>query len=351
MSMEDFAEGLARVVAHLAKTKGYTCIRWISITNEPGWDWSWWQEPPNKPMPLRPGLAAVRRALDRRGIAIPLSGPDWTDLPALDPHKIDFDDLIGAYDLHSYLANFDGRKGGYGLSVAEKRLAEWAGWAHARGKPLFLSELGTMCFGWGNDHPGPGSYESGIKDAELVVRALNAGVDGFNRWSLLNRGDLDGQWQLVDTWDAKNKRLLTTFTPHPNAYYLYGLLSRFTAKRSAVLSCGVQGGRDQDTQHVFAAAMRSPGGQVTLIVVNDAPADWKGAFDIRMGQSAKGPLPLYRYRITPAQRDRADVVVEPSAEFTLVAGEAKFEDRIPAESLSVYTTYRRSHGEPGVVAE
>ena len=77
-------------------------------------------------MSLRDGLAAVRRALDRQKITVPLSGPDWTDLPELKPEKIDFDEFIGAYDLHSYYARFDwAATEGYPLAAAEKRLAAW----------------------------------------------------------------------------------------------------------------------------------------------------------------------------------------------------------------------------------
>ena len=43
VSMDDFGEGLATLVEHLVKKKGYTCIRWVCITNEPGAEWSWWQ--------------------------------------------------------------------------------------------------------------------------------------------------------------------------------------------------------------------------------------------------------------------------------------------------------------------
>jgi len=348
LSMDDFAEGLAALIEHLVKRKGYTCIRWLSITNEPGHPWSWWTRPPKEAMPLKPGLAAVRRALDKRGLNVPLSAPDWTDLPALEPDKIDFDELIGAYDVHSYWANFDGREGGYPLSVAEKRLSDWTRWAHARGKPLFLSELGTMAFGWQNDHPGPGSYQSGLKDAELVVRALSVGVDGLNRWSFVNRGDLDGQWQLVDTWDRGGKRLLERFSPHPNTYYLYGLLSRFTAKHSAVLGCRLEGGRLENRPRVFAAALRSPGGNLTLLVVNDADSPWQADVALR-GLSAGRTL--CRYRVTHADRDRSDVVVSAERHFDVPSGNASFQDTIPELSLSVYTTYNRPHGEAGVVAE
>ena len=47
-----------------------------------------------------------------------------------------------------------------------------------------------------------------VKDAELIVRGINGGVAGFNKWSFLNRGDLDGQWQLLDFSKALGKELV-----------------------------------------------------------------------------------------------------------------------------------------------
>lgn len=39
-SLDDYAEGLATLVEYLTKRKHYTCIRWVSINNEPGHGWS-----------------------------------------------------------------------------------------------------------------------------------------------------------------------------------------------------------------------------------------------------------------------------------------------------------------------
>jgi hypothetical protein len=61
-------------------------------------------------------------------------------------------------------------------------------------------------------------------------------VDGFNRWSLINRGDFDGQWQMIDTWDPATKTLLKSFPPKPNAYLVYGLISRLPALSLTIYS-------------------------------------------------------------------------------------------------------------------
>jgi hypothetical protein len=347
-SMDDFGEGLATLVEHLVKKKGYTCIRWLCINNEPNGNWSWWQEPPNRLLPLKPGLAAVRKALDQRGLMLPLSGPDLTGgVPELDPQRFDFHDLVGAYDFHSYDENFDPLSNGQMLRY-DRNTAAWAAWAHQHGKPLFMSEIGTMANGWGGAHAGPSSYESVLKDCELIVRRLNAGADGFNRWSFLNRGDLDGQWQFIETWDRQAGKLLQEYTPHPNTYFGVGLFSRFTAKHSAVLACQVGGGGLEKWQRVFAAALRSPQGQLTLAVVNDAPQEFGLA--VELGGLA-ADVRLYRYGLTEQDRDRADVKIAPQTEFPLSAAQAVLRDRLAPRSLTIYSTAKLGPEDSGLMAE
>jgi hypothetical protein len=348
LSMDDYGNGIAALVKHLTRTKRYTCIKWICINNEPRYDWSWWQKPPNDPMSLRDGLAATRRALDREGITIPLSGPDWTDLPELKPEEIDFDEFIGAYDLHSYYARFDwGGKEGYPMTQAEQRLKDWRRWATSRNKPLFLSEVGTMVFGWRTNHPGPSTWDAAIKDAELVVRALNLGVEGFNRWSFVNRGDLDGVWQMIDTWDPQTQQLLQSVTPRPNAYFVYGLISRLTAKHSSVLACGTRGGQIDGMNRVFATALKSPKGNLTWMLVNDAPRAWSA--ELKLAGAAAGKL--HKYQVTPAQRDQPGLEINPVSQLKLTAGAGTFTETLPPSSLTIYSSYRLKHSDRGVTAE
>ncbi|MGA2629806.1 MAG: hypothetical protein ABSG54_06275 [Terriglobia bacterium] len=60
VSMQEFSEGLAALADHLLRAKNYHCIKWLCITNEPGWSWSSFQGPDGKPLPLAPALGAVR---------------------------------------------------------------------------------------------------------------------------------------------------------------------------------------------------------------------------------------------------------------------------------------------------
>jgi hypothetical protein len=332
-SIPDWANGIGELVNHLVRTHGYTCVRWLSVANEPDHnEFSWWQDSNLRSIPLAPGLRAARAELDRRGLKIPIAGPDWTDLPALVPGLIDFDDSIGAYDLHSYNAVFDSMMGSYNLSEAERRMAKWSDWAHAKGKPFFLSELGTMAFGWGNRDAGPASYEAGLKNASLVVRGINAGVDGFNRWSFTNRGDLDGQWQLVRTWDPDAGRLLDRFEPQPNAYYQYAMLSRFTPKNAGVLATRVDAPFSPGERKLVAATLRGPKDALTVILVNESEREADAAIEF---EGLPEAVTLSRYAVTRAERDRVDVELRPQRK---IAVARLLPDRIPGMSIVVYLT-------------
>ena len=60
-SIDEWAYGLGELLNHLMRVKKYTCIRWVSISNEPGHDdFSWWQDSDMKTAPFTPALRAVR---------------------------------------------------------------------------------------------------------------------------------------------------------------------------------------------------------------------------------------------------------------------------------------------------
>lgn len=337
-SVDDFAEGLAELMDHLVKKKGYTCIRWLCIDNEPGYNWAWWIGPKGKDHSLTPALKAVREALDARGIKVPLSGPDWTNPPRPDspeiPQKIDFDQFIGAYDIHSY------------TGADEQRQAIWASWtklAHERGKPLLLSEMGDMKLGWRGSNAGPKSFAAALSNAESVLRGLAVGIDAFNRWSFVNRGDLDGQWQLVRTWDIDKKKHFENVEPERVAYFGFGILTRFTAKHSDVLKCEVE-----SASKVLAGALRSPKGNLTLIVANMGDE----ANDVTVEASNVGKtVDLFRYSVTQSDLNAEDFRLEPERRFRLSKGDSKISDAIRPQSITVYTTYRLEHDAAGITAD
>ena len=327
-SVEDFAEGIATLVEHLTVSKKYNCIKWISVTNEPpGGSWgSWWSMGESNP-PVTPAWKEVRKSLDKRNIKIPISGPDWTDLPVFDASKIDFDEYIGAYDIHSY-QGIDDQK--------QKIVEEWADWARQHDKPLFLSEIGDMRKGWGDDNPGPKSFAAALSNAESVIRGLSAGVSGFNRWSFTNRGDLDGQWQLIKTWDIENQRYYDNIEPEPVAFYGYGIITRFMYKGSSVMFTDTI--KDKS---VMSQTLMNKDGLITTYILNKSDTSKLVTLMI----NGAGKQRLYLYQVTESALLDPGFRLDPLREIDLRAGRIT-EIELPAKSITTLSSIRSFHEEP-----
>jgi hypothetical protein len=343
--LDAFADGLAALMDHLIRERGYTCIKWLSITNEPGADWGWWNDAAGKAQPIGAGLEAVRKALAKRGLNLPLSGPDSGTEYFHSVLKPDEALQLGAYDFHDYGIRLDEKSNGF-LDKQVRSISELVKYAHAQNKPLFLSEYGTLDWPIAPKDPRPAIPEAVLAASEFIIRDANAGVDGFNRWSFLNRGNLDGQWQFVNTWDPDQNKLLAEFTPHANSYFGLGLMSRFTAKHSDVLRATVGDAHEKGWQRVYCGAFRSPAGGLTIAVVNDASVE----FAMKLSWVGTPQRRFFRYRYGKPQFDRADVQVNPEKEFSSNPG-TDWTDVLPPQSLTIYSTYELKNEDAGVLTD
>ncbi|MDR1279324.1 MAG: hypothetical protein LBK99_00690 [Opitutaceae bacterium] len=291
--LDAFADGWMRLLEELYVRRGYRCIRWINPINEPGY---WWWHLPESYRLLRVGgdreasrrlqlkylaeaCAILRKRLRAEHPAVRLMGPDETDLPvyerlAAEPWFAAVDDV----DFHSYNSVLDheplpGARNYHIGDRIDSLARRYCDEAHAAGKGFFLTEVGSMIYGYGADNPAPGSLPASLKDAEVLIRSLAAGADGFSHWSFTNRGDIDGQWQLVDTWDIGYKNWRPEARPHRPAFDVLGRAMRHVPKCARVFPVEVGGGCLDDGPHrrVFAVALQDPEtGGMCLLVVNNA---------------------------------------------------------------------------------
>jgi hypothetical protein len=340
-SLPDFAEGLATLADYLINKKGFKCIKWLCITNEPpGGTWGyWWGNGSHPCVSLGAAFKAVREALDQKGLNLPVSGPDWTDLPPFDSTKLDFDAYLGAYDIHSY-QGVDAK--------AQETLAAWANWAHARNKPFFLSEMGNMKLGWGKNNPGPRTFAAALSNAESVIRGIRAGVDGFNRWSFTNRGDLDGQWQLIRTWDMQKKAYFTKVTPEPVAYYGYAMMTRFLPKHSSRISDEIEASNTREANGFLTTSMKTPGGNFTTFLLNmgEKSEELTAQYD-----NLTRAIKIQVYQATESLLAQPQYRMEPLRSHSLTAQEKTINETLPPRSITVFTTYDLRQPDGGMILE
>lgn len=332
-SLEDFGNGLANLVDYLVNEKKYTCIKWLCISNEPpGGTWGhWWSSSEfGGNTPITPGLKAVREALDRKSLVLPISGPDWTDLPPFDAGKIDFDEYIGAYDIHSY----------HGITKEKQEEVEkWANWAREHHKPLFLTEIGRQDLVFGIKNPESTktgdvvSIAESLSNAEDILRGMAVGVSAFNRWSFTNRGDLDGQWQLIRTWNLEKKEFYQNIEPEPVSYYGYGIITRFVPKHSTVVLT-----EQIENQGIMSQTIKSPSGEITTIILNKSPEDQ----EIQLVMTGVTNKELYLYRVTEPEVLKPGFKMNPIQKI-MVRNEKEIALSLPPKSISTLTNFHITH--------
>ena len=332
-SLEDFAEGIGELLFYLTREKGYKCIKYLSIANEPpGGPWGYWWSSGPADDPVTPAWERVSEELINRGINIPLSAPGWTSLPPFDSSKIDFDPYVGAYDIHSY----------WGIGDAgEKVIRDWANWAHNHGKPFFISEIGNMSLGWGEDNPGPKTFEAAMSNDEDIIRGLNLGVDAFNRWSFTNRGDMDGQWQLIRTYDTEHCDYLQEIVPENEAYYGFGIITRFLSKYATVIE--VESEYSCDSLLLFTSALKNPDGGLVIYLLNRSSEDINASVTI---SGIPDRDSLYMYQVTKEIILGEENPVSPQL---LDGYHGNFMAHLPPNSISTITDFNLESYDRGII--
>jgi hypothetical protein len=170
------------------------------------------------------------------------------------------------------------------------------------------------------------------------MRGLRAGVDGFNRWSFANRGDLDGQWQLIQTFDRDKKKHLDEVTPEPEAYYGFGIISRFLSKYSSVLKTNVEA----PDSLLMCNALKSPGGVLTVFLVNKSDKEMK----VEINFTGDITTELHLYQVSK------EIINTPGFQFKQVktfASGNRLSIVLPPKSISTLTQNRLKNIEKGIV--
>ena len=195
-----------------------------------------------------------------------------------------------------------------------------------------------MKLGWGADDPNQKSFEAALSNASDVMRGMRAGVDAFNRWSYVNRGDLDGQWQLIKTFDRDKKTYLAEVLPEPEAYYGFGIISRFLSKYSSVLKTEVQA----PDSILMCNAVKSPGGVLSVFLVN------KSENEINVDINFSGDLTgeMYLYQVSKQIINASGFELNKTKSFS---GKKKCSFVLFPKSISVLTHNKLNSAEKGII--
>lgn len=286
-------DAIVEYLSYLIINKGYTCLKYYNLVNEPNGDWAStagdfveWSE----------GVKMLAAALKEKGLDeyITVAGPDAVtryDNPSstysgaawVEESVKQLNDQIGIYEVHDYTVHDFVRNGTF--KTFHGNIANFAKQAN---KQIIFGELGFSRNGKRNqDRIKADPYASedsqmevydfsyGINMADALIQSMNAGYSGAAAWSLDDAmhtlGDLGNKSELK-RWGMWNS-LGTEICNNPEDenirpwFYSWSLLCRYFPTGSSIVktdSTGIDGLR-------LAAGVFID--DVTIAIVNNSERD------------------------------------------------------------------------------
>ena len=253
---ERVAHAIGALFEHVIRTKGYTCVRDWTLTNEPNGAFMQMRYPFDRYVEIH---RLVKQEFARRGLSVSIVGSDDTRGLPWFAQCVKDDAYFQTADLfcsHCYLQYGDTFLGPFffddRLSLLAKRKPR---------KPFIVGEFGFQDARSGTlENPLMETYPYAVWTAAFVIEGLNRGVAGFSMWCLHEVYYPGGGFMNYGLWDFKDN----SWKPRP-AYHAWANFCRLTEAGDNVRRC-----ESSHPDHVLGALVGK-----TLFWVNrsDQPAE------------------------------------------------------------------------------
>lgn len=315
------AGAVLKLLEYLVKVKGYSCIQFWTLTNEPELTYGWLNK-----MPFENYVQIhrwVRKGLKARKLSVEIIVSDdvecneWFQKSLQSLHKV-----ADIFDSHLYLYP---RQINTVPDFFRERLTEIKR-TSKRNIPFFLCEFGFRGTNFSSCVNNiMGDYEYGLYVADLCIVALNSGVDSASLWCLhqirlINKINPEGgKMMRIGLWAYKDKQ----WQPFP-IFYLYSLFTRYIKSNSKIVKVEVS---SPDT---LKAACVEYAGNYSIFITN--LTDQKENFFIEGINSNKDFIKYIYTKSRFPVGGNNPLKIE-----SQVRIKGYLEDTIPAQSVILYT--------------
>jgi hypothetical protein len=322
----NYINAIGAYMNYFINTKGYSCIKWFALGNEPNYD------PTNYPNGISDWVSAVT-ALKNKFSSLGLSGftiagPDTSDTDNwVTSVASSHNTLVSAYDMHRYEASSYLQNSGFESNLTS---TVWnsvvSSDTNQSGKPFIIGEAGIADGMSTNSNTNISTFNYGLWMADYGVQAARAKVGAIAAWSLDNNGVSGQDWGL---WKSK----ASGYTLNP-WWYTWSLLSHCVPAGSTIYAPT----NPSSSVRVMGAQTRS--GEWTFVAVNQGSS----SVDLNFIASGNTQQTFSRYIYSSSSQpvDNSGIPVASSTfQSTPSAGVSC---TVPATSVIVLTSVRTSAG-------
>ncbi|WP_300433974.1 cellulase family glycosylhydrolase [Christiangramia sp.] len=347
---------IADHLEHLIKEKGYQCIKYYNLVNEPNGYWSSidgnWKE-------WKEAVKMLDSAIASRDLnQVKLMGPDSTPynndksiykgVEWAEQAVMQLNDVLGAYDVHDYPTQEKVRSGEFQEMYSEM-IAFADSVAH---KPFVLGEVGFEKYVEPNisrykadPYASPDSqmriydYDYGVDMADVMAQALNAGFDGVIAWGLDDamhtNGDTGDKTQLKrwGMWNILGEELTGDKSDEDIRpwFYTWALMTRYFKGDMDII-----GSNGKLPELVRFVAGKSSKGDITFSVINNSEKDIELPVDVNSFNADGKRFNKYLYSESKRPVDSSGFPIPEKDNIML---KENFKLKLPSKSVVLYTTY------------
>lgn len=262
---EEYAENVSVLFKYLLDTKGYTCIKELTIHNEPDWAFKdnngvvyfeYYAE-----VCLKTHERFVRDGLRDR-IKFNLSD-DTMNVGWLQQTVDTLSGIADMYNSHSYMfINSDTNETMTQTALTSNSYIQ----LFDSEKPYTHNEFGTSAIVDAYHQSNTDDYDRGLLYARFAANFLNSGSCGMLHWVLFDQYYYDGPRENALMQLGLFKYKDEGWEPRP-MYYAWGLIMKHTRVDSEIYPISTENG------NVCGTALKSPDGKWTFIVASSAAGE------------------------------------------------------------------------------
>ena len=268
---EELAESLAACIYHLKSVRNYTCVKQVSLWNEPGQAWSFNSPSAEYPAAFWGYYRVLARHLRNLGIrdAVKILGPEtstssYTSLPWTPKYLALHSKEVDILAHHDYIGYADYHRVDRGVPLGHAAAA-YAKIREQTSRPVAVTELGNMGNGASEVAGDQAVWAGSLSVCRLILEGMNAGAAGFLRWEFKPYG---ASWQNFGALTSLSREHL--FAPYRPVFFPHALLCRAAPRGATVLATRVEGGRDENrVARVTCTALHQRDTGLAIVLVND----------------------------------------------------------------------------------